>query len=235
MSSCVEYILDASDEIDNQIQKGNSAETSKLLNALNTALNFMIEFDEYDYDNKGARNAYGYKEVPYTRVYAPYASYKDYKEAQIPKTNNTALGIWTGLAYVQKGFSASSFDNTTTKAHLNYLEVPVYAMAKHKLESTGGSIFAGIGPYFGYGVGGNIKGGGFSTPSFGENNGGYKRFDAGLGILGGYQFDFGLSIHLSYELGLTNIAYPSSDITAKNRAFSINVGYSLKKLFNGMK
>jgi hypothetical protein len=106
--------------------------------------------------------------------------------------------------------------------------VPLYAVAAYKLNSKS-RIYGGLGPYFAYGLGGKIKSGSFSTPSFGENNGGYKRFDAGLTFMAEYKFT-AFSLSFNYDLGLTNIAYASTDISSKGRSFGISVGYSLGKL-----
>ena len=65
-------------------------------------------------------------------------------------------------------------------------------------------VFGGLGPYFAYGIGGKIKGNGFSEKAFDEDFG-FKRFDVGLTFTGGYNFDNQWSVGLAYDLGLANI------------------------------
>jgi hypothetical protein len=145
------------------------------------------------------------------------------------KTAESKFKLLTGLQFIGKGYkSVNNVFNSTIK--LNYLEIPVYAIYEHPVGT--GYLFGGAGPYFAYGIGGKVKSGNFSMSSFGENTGGYKRFDMGLGMLGGYRMANGISIYLSYELGLANIAYSSQDFTAKNRAFGLNVSYDLTNVIH---
>jgi len=90
-----------------------------------------------------------------------------------------------------------------------------------------GLIEGGLGPYFAYGIGGSRRG----ISSFGENNGGFKRFDAGLNLQLGYKLDNGLSFRLAYDLGLANVEYADEDVKGHTRAFGINAGYQIGRLF----
>ena len=143
------------------------------------------------------------------------------------------VSVGAGLEYISKG-AKNSDAGTTTTLHLNYLEVPLTAAYNHEL-GNGDLVFGGLGPYFAYGIGGKIKSGSFHESSFGENDGGYKRFDAGLVFMAGYKMSMGLSADLTYDFGLVNIAYASTDIGSKNRALSLNIGYPLDKIFGNMK
>jgi Outer membrane protein beta-barrel domain len=138
------------------------------------------------------------------------------------------FGIGGGLEFIGKGAKYSAV-NGGGSVGLNYLELPIY-VTYHYPVSPDSKLFGGLGPYLAYGIGGKSKFGSFSTSSFGENNGGYKRFDAGLALEAGYKYKEA-SFSLSYDLGLANVAYASQDITAKNRSFGINIGYSLEALF----
>ncbi|HTE33557.1 MAG TPA: porin family protein [Chryseolinea sp.] len=128
------------------------------------------------------------------------------------------LGVLTGLEFVQKNSSVED-----TKIRLSYLEVPILAVYSYDLNENN-NIFGGFGPYIAYGVGGKIKGNGFSGKAF-EKDFGYKRFDAGLTFTAGYKFNRKWSVRLAYDLGLVNLQQDSYDKT-KNRTFSINLGYS---------
>lgn len=143
------------------------------------------------------------------------------------KTMENNLLLMTGLQYIGKGYKSGSAD-AKASIHLNYLQVPLYGIYEHPLSS--GYFFGGAGPYFAYGIGGKTKFGNFSESSFGENNGGYKRFDFGAGLLAGYRMEKGFSFFLSYELGLANIAYASQDFSAKNRVIGLNVSYDISNI-----
>jgi Outer membrane protein beta-barrel domain len=154
----------------------------------------------------------------------PYSSSVDKSESEIDNGQQSGFVLREGIEYVGKG---GKYSQGGTLA-LNYLELPIYGMYRQGINQSS-AVFGGLGPFVSYGIGGKISGGGFSMPSFGENNGGYKRFDAGIGFLVGYQYqDFQFS--LNYDLGLVNTAYPSTDITSKTRSFGINVAYCIQKL-----
>jgi hypothetical protein len=132
--------------------------------------------------------------------------------------DNGGIAFRTALAFAQKG---SQFQGT--KVTLNYLELTEDIYFEHKF-SNNGSLFGGIGPYMAYGIGGKASGGGFSAKAFGGTDG-YKRFDAGLNIMGGYRLASGLFFHAGYDFGLVNKS-PAPDFTSKNRSFMLGVGYS---------
>jgi hypothetical protein len=137
------------------------------------------------------------------------------------------FAIYTQLEFIRKG---SKFQDTHT--HLNYLDLSgnfVYykKMADHSM------IFGGLGPYIGYGLGGKVSGGGFSENAFGGQDG-YKRFDAGLSVIGQYELPSSLFFGLGYEFGLANKS-PAPDYTSRNRTFYFSAGYSLTKLLKGGK
>lgn len=101
--------------------------------------------------------------------------------------------------------------------------MPVLAIYTYELTDDR-KVFGGLGPYFAYGIGGKIKGDGFSEKAF-DKDFGFKRFDVGLTFTAGYKFNKKWSVRLAYDLGLANIEQDSFD-KAKNRCFSLNIGYS---------
>ncbi len=208
-SSCLSpKFLDATASLDlnNQAQGGNSKDDHRGGDVFeNLSVMFSAIFDE-----------------------GPTVS-QDNSLWQPPAKKENNLLLRTGLQFIGKGYKSGAV-SPKTGIHLNYLELPVYAVYQYPVSS--GTVFGGGGPYFAYGIGGKIKSNNFSASSFGENNGGYKRLDAGLGLLAGYRMDNGFVFHLSYELGLANVAYASQDFTAHNRTFSINVGYDISRLFH---
>jgi hypothetical protein len=138
---------------------------------------------------------------------------------------NSGLSLGETFQFIQKGSKEQMGGGKET---LNYLEVLIDVIYHYNLSS--GAVYGGLGPYIGYGIGGKFSGGGVSESSFGGTDG-YKRFDAGLHGMVGYSFIMGLDVGVGYEFGLLNKAQGDSDFTSKNRAFSINVGYSLVKIF----
>lgn len=141
--------------------------------------------------------------------------------------------IQPGLYFTTKG-TKMKMDETTLKANLSYLQIPVLASYRFDL---GGNMKLHInaGPYVGYGIGGKIKGGGAKIDAFGtadedsdEMKGGLKRFDFGLGFGAGVSYDK-IYVGLNYDLGLSNIADKDmygDDYKLRNRSFNISVGYN---------
>lgn len=112
----------------------------------------------------------------------------------------------------------------------------MYALYQHELPGKG-LVFGGLGPYVGYGLGGQFKytfNGQTTFPAFDKTNGGFRRFDGGLAFTAGYRLPSTLQFRLAYELGLANIE-PRQGNKVTNRVLSINVGYSLNKLLGQTK
>lgn len=133
-----------------------------------------------------------------------------------------------GIEFVQK----RSNDGGTTIT-LNYLQIPAYLLYYYHLQAAG-NIFAGLGPYFAYGIGGKMKssfnGQTTETKSFDKTTG-FKPFDVGLGITAGYKMPHSFSFSLAYDYGLANISRNPAGDKTKNRGISLNIGYPLSKIF----
>jgi len=138
---------------------------------------------------------------------------------------NTAVLISPGGSFTAKG-----------KTTYNYLEMPVNVL--YNIPIGGGKFFIGGGPYIAYGLSGKSTGttiiasqNGAITNindyplTFGSQQGDLKRFDFGLGALGGFELNNGLSISVGYEHGLTNIDNSSGD-HIKNNVITVSLGYS---------
>lgn len=147
------------------------------------------------------------------------------------------LALMSGLELVGKGGHQTA-GGSTDRTRLLYLNVPVYALYQQKLAANKGEVFGGLGPYLAYGLAGSFKstGGGASTsfPAFG-NNGGFRRFDAGLTLTAGYQLPSSLRLRLAYDIGLANIESGRGDDKTHNRALSFNVAYPLAKIVDKLK
>ncbi len=164
---------------------------------------------------------------------------------------NSSLSLSTGLSFSQKGFRQtlytqySPFTSAEMISHINYLEIPVYFKIHTNLTKV--NFFCGVGPYFSYGLTGNIE-----THTFGsvdssytvdinwgkkytpydENNlpntYGYtkiRRFDFGIGNMVGMQFKQ-LFLTLDYRYSFKNIMWEYYlDEKMSNASLSLSVGY----------
>lgn len=143
--------------------------------------------------------------------------------------------IQPGLLFSAKG--ADFDDGDDTKLNISYLEVPINFLYKPELGN--GKLLLGVGPYFGFGVGGKLKSdNGDSDIEFSNKvDAGsdpdkfhLRRFDAGGNLLFGYEFSNKFSVQLNAQLGMINISpdiegLPDNDSKAKNTGFGISVGY----------
>lgn len=142
--------------------------------------------------------------------------------------------IQPGLLYTVKGTKGEvdlPFVGTITSTRtLGYVELPVNFLYKPDLGT--GRLLLGAGPYFAYGVTGKDKYRDVSSNSeisrdinWGKDED-LKPFDAGAGLLFGYEFANGLSAQLNAQLGLANIAPDNNmDAKIKNTLFGISLGY----------
>ena len=134
------------------------------------------------------------------------------------------LSIKPGIEYIGKGAKFPG-GGAHSSLNLNYLEIPIDVL--YHLPVGPGDLHAGLGPYFAEGLGGGGPNG-----IYGQNAGGFKRFDAGINLSLGYRFNNGVAIDLGYDLGLANVEYASQDVKGHTRALSINLGYQIGRLFS---
>lgn len=126
----------------------------------------------------------------------------------------------TGLSYMEKGGEGKLQGSKFTYG-LNYLEVPLvvkYAYAIDRLAS----IQPFFGGYMGVGVGGKIKDFGNRKAYSSYDDEGFKRFDAGLRLGCGFQYDH-LYAELGYDWGLANVSHDYFD-TSHTGCFFANIG-----------
>lgn len=141
--------------------------------------------------------------------------------------------LQVGALYTQQGtnLEANVLGFTVDgKMKVNYIQVPVSILYKKDLVV--GKVFVGAGPYWGYAMNGTFS---FTDPTtgtkdeeditFGDSSGDMKRMDVGIGFNAGFQLKFGPFIRFQYQLGLTELSSDASVLTAKNRAFSVSVGW----------
>lgn len=128
----------------------------------------------------------------------------------------TPLYLETGLSYTEKGGK-----NGTYSYNMNYLEVPLLMKYQHNFDPLT-SIQPFVGAYLAAGISGNFrdKDRHKSYSSFSDDA--FKRFDSGLRIGCGLQFDH-LYAELGYDIGLANVSRDDYD-TAHTGCFFANVG-----------
>jgi len=138
--------------------------------------------------------------------------------------------IGTGLLYAGKG--SKDKDNSDVKTTLSYLQLPVNFLFKPEVGS--GKLNLGVGPYFAYGISGKHKGTAGNTTveldAFDDESnligGKLKRFDAGLGLVAGYELKQGIYFGINADLGLVNVYdNTDNDRSWKNTSFGVSLGY----------
>ncbi|MGB4847328.1 MAG: outer membrane beta-barrel protein [Saprospiraceae bacterium] len=152
-------------------------------------------------------------------------AFSDQVNALKPATSfRDNIRLMGGLELVNK-----KSNDGDTKVNLIYLEIPLYAIYQKDLAE--GQIFGGLGPYFAYGIGGNIKDGftGNKYHSFDKDTG-YRPFDFGIDLTAGYRLKNGFRFRLAYDRGIANLERANGGNKAKNRAYSVNLSYPLNKL-----
>jgi len=155
------------------------------------------------------------------------------------------ISIEPGLFYTTKGKNniSSATDAISgaifyskSQVTYSYLQLPVNVL--YNIHVGAGKFFVGGGPYLAYGLSGKGKGtttvtqNGATTTNdenytltFGSTDNDVKRFDFGLGALGGFQLNNGVSINVGYQRGLTNIENTSTN-TVKNNVITVSLGYA---------
>ncbi len=126
------------------------------------------------------------------------------------------LFLESGLYYTEKGGKKGG-----VKTRLDYLEIPVLMKYGIDIKGVDGlAVLPYVGPTFGFGIAGKIKGGGVSTDSF--DDGAYNRFDVGIKLGCGIEYNM-VYAELGYQWGVTNIS-DADGIDAYNRNFFMNIG-----------
>lgn len=128
----------------------------------------------------------------------------------------------SGLYYIAKGGNGkNTSDRSKFSYDLNYLEVPV--LMKYSIELDYDLYLQPLaGGYFAYGVGGKFKDYGEREIDHSFSEDAFKRFDAGLRIGCGLQYQV-LYAEAFYEFGLTNICHDYFD-KAHTGTFCLNIG-----------
>jgi len=145
--------------------------------------------------------------------------------------------VQPGLLFSTKGTKVKQTGDDF-KINISYIEVPINLL--YKPEFSGGKLLLGVGPYFGFGIGGKAKAGSQSEDvkfksevKMADYNSAYyvKGFDAGGNLLVGYELSSKISAQLNAQLGMVKINSKITDFPggdkgkAKNTGFGISLGY----------
>lgn len=129
----------------------------------------------------------------------------------------------TGLSYVEKG-GKGLYEGTKFSYSLDYLEVPL--VMKYMIDiDRSFSIQPYVGGYLALGIAGKIKDFGYrqAYSSF-DSKEGFQRFDGGIRLGCGFQYDFAYA-ELGYDFGLANVSHDYFD-TSRTGTFFATVGFN---------
>lgn len=136
-------------------------------------------------------------------------------EIALPQLSN-GVYLDLGAMLTLKGAKAD-IGNETLKLNPCYLEIPIHMGYKYQANDHF-AVFANAGPYFGIGLFGKAKYDGESEAVF-DDHLLDKRFDFGLGLKGGIEFNKQIQISIGYDWGLVECAND-----CKNRNLMISLG-----------
>ena len=127
--------------------------------------------------------------------------------------------LLTGLEYTAKGFRAKSYiDNLKVTA--GYMQIPLLGAYKFLILDDL-SIMINTGPYFAYGVNGDMKMGRIKSDTFSDD--GFRRFDCGVNL--GVTLEWRkLCFSLNGEVGFIDMLHDNWERTA-NRNSTFSIGY----------
>ena len=141
-----------------------------------------------------------------------------------------------------KGAKIDGGSIATVKFNPYYLEIPVHVGYKYAVNEDF-ALFGSVGPYLAVGlfgkaklnignaigdwadIEGKVSVGGLEGKSVSEDifgDDGFKRFDFGLGLKAGVEFNKKYQVALSYDFGLIDV---QKDLGMKNRNLMISLGY----------
>lgn len=134
-------------------------------------------------------------------------------------SESTPVFLESGLYFTMNGAKKDK-----NEVNLNYLEIPI--LIKYGIQVADEiAILPYLGPTIGFGIGGKMKGDGWSESSFGSDK--YARPDVGIKLGCGAEYNK-LYLELGYKFGITNIAdwkdNNNNDASVHNGAFFVNFG-----------
>lgn len=113
------------------------------------------------------------------------------------------------------------------------MQLPVYALGKYK--SSNGLIYGGVGPFVGLGFDAVLDNLDFDLYKEIAGKTAMTRWDFGLGVLLGYEFNNGIQLNVGHQFGLVNQAddlsglknfiSPSSNAKMRTQTFNVGIGF----------
>ena len=120
--------------------------------------------------------------------------------------------------------------NTETQTNTDYqywsLELPMYFLGQ--IHTSAGKVFIGGGPYVSLGLDGKQDPGDIDLFYKNATTGKpiMQRWDFGLGATAGFEFNNGITVFTSYQVGFVNaLNVEKDDMTMKNKTVSFGIGY----------
>jgi Outer membrane protein beta-barrel domain len=144
------------------------------------------------------------------------------------------LAVQPEILFIQKGYKRTNA-GTTTISNVNYLEIPVLAKVKVKIQNI--TFFTIAGPVVSLAISGKEKKGEETTEiKIGSENSNTKKIDFSLQFGAGVMYK-NFVFDLRYGVSLTNsvVVTTGGDYSTKNRVISFTVGYSLPLGFKFLK
>ena len=123
----------------------------------------------------------------------------------------------TGLSYIEKG-GKGKYNGEKFTYSLDYLELPMVLKYKYDVDHSF-SVQPFVGGYMALGVGGKIKDFGHRHAYSSFDDEGFQRFDGGIRIGCGVQYDF-LYAEMGYDFGLANISHDYFDTSHTGTLFA---------------
>ena len=124
------------------------------------------------------------------------------------------------LLFTQKGDLESSFFGSAQES-FTYLSIPVIL----KFYPIGG-LNLQLGPQFGFLLDGEREYDTFLGSGSEDITEYYKKSDVSVSLGGGYDFDFGLSLDVRYNIGVKDINNEANGDEARSRIFLLSLGWN---------
>ncbi len=105
-------------------------------------------------------------------------------------------------------------------------EIPIYAVGQMAMGN--GKGFIGVGPYVGFGIDAKYKTGDMDLYEKDKvtDKAYLNRWDFGVGVMLGYEFNNGFLVNAGYQMGLIdNLDANKDNATMRNQTISLGVGY----------
>ncbi|GAA4108479.1 hypothetical protein GCM10022393_04620 [Aquimarina addita] len=154
---------------------------------------------------------------------------------------NSQFSLQPSLLLIKKGYQYkrnNSIFDFEIKSNPLYIHAPIPVIYNFNIGRI--PLFAGVGPYLSYGIGGKVDSTGdvidvdFTTDdtiSWGNdiNEDWYRPFDWGLIFTTGVKLDRSFQVDIAYEIGAANILPDGDDNNyIRNRSFTLNFAYFFK-------